>query len=207
MIYFAPDNTITLEHQSHFGVFISLGGQRELMNRVWAMDNGRFGSQGINQKWTEDAWLKMLERYTDSIATCKFCVVPDIPYDAAGTLDLFQRYAPVVRAHGYPVAICTQDGMSVEDIPWEGIDAIFVGGSDDHKLGAEAITLLMEGMRLGKWTHVGRVNSAERIRQFWYVDSVDGTTIARENSIPNVSNLKRAISFARGKKASVGRLI
>lgn len=198
MIYLAPNNSAI--GKDGFGLLISLNSQRELLGREWAMDNGRFGKHGVNKQWTDEKWKAMLEKYQGDVGSCKFCVVPDVPYDAAGTLALFPKYAPIVKSYGYPLAFCTQDGMQIDDIPWADIDALFVGGSDAHKLGREAAILLVEAKRRGKWTHIGRVNSDRRIRQFWYVDSVDGTTLARNSSPRNVSNLSNAVSFCRAKK-------
>jgi len=199
MIYLAPNDSAI--GRDGFGLLVSLNSQRQLRGREWAMDNGRFGKHGVNKKWTDEKWIAMLEKYSGDSMTCRFCVVPDVPYDARGTIALFSQYAPIVKAHGYPVAFCTQDGMRVDDIPWPQIDALFIGGTDAHKLGLEAVDLLVEAKRRGKWTHVGRVNSPKRIEQFWYVDSVDGTTLARESSPRNVSNLAVGVSFCRAKKS------
>ena len=205
MIYLAPNNAPKSEQ--HFGLLISLNSQRAIEKPVWAMDNGRFGAKGVNSNWTDDKWFKMLKKYQPYNATCKFCVVPDVPYNAKETLAIFPKYASVVRSFGYPVAICTQDGMTPADIDWEAIGAIFIGGSDEHKMGQEAISILLEAKRRDKWTHVGRVNGAVKIMQkLWFVDSVDGTTLAIEKSTTNIYKFQKAVSFCQGKKKT-GRLL
>jgi len=198
MIYLAPNNAP--DNQKHFGLLVSLNSQREIKpGAIWAMDNGRFSKGGVNLKWTQGKWEAMLKRY-QSIPGCKFCVVPDVPFNAAETLELFYEYAPIVKSYGYPLAICTQDTMIPDDIPWSQISAVFIGGSDDHKLGAEAVAIMLEAKRRGVWVHVGRVNSTKRLKQFWYADSVDGTTLAIEKSIKNISKLSEAVSYCQAKK-------
>lgn len=198
MIYLAPNNTPT--NKDNFGLLVSLNSQREIKpGAVWAMDNGRFSKGGINPKWTQAKWEAMLKRY-QFIPGCKFCVVPDVPFNATETLELFKEYAQIVKAHGYPLAICTQDTMTPSDIPWSKIAAVFIGGSDTHKLGAEAVAIMLEAKLRGVWVHVGRVNSSSRVKQFWYADSVDGTTLAIEKSIKNIANLSEAVSYCQAKK-------
>lgn len=198
MIYLAPNNAPN--NRQHFGLLVSLNSQRQIPDgAAWAIDNGRYAKGGINPKWTKGKWLAMLKRY-QSIPGCLFCVVPDVPYNAAETLDMFGEYLPMVQTHGYPAAICTQDCMTPDDIPWTQISAVFIGGSDEHKLGAEAVAIMLEAKRRGVWVHVGRVNSAARIAKFWYADSVDGTTLAVEKSLSNIAKLQTAVSAAQAKK-------
>jgi hypothetical protein len=182
MIYLAPNNAP--DNQKHFGLLVSLNSQREIKpGAIWAMDNGRFSKGGVNLKWTQGKWEAMLKRY-QSIPGCKFCVVPDVPFNAAETLELFYEYAPIVKSYGYPLAICTQDTMIPDDIPWSQISAVFIGGSDDHKLGAEAVAIMLEAKRRGVWVHVGRVNT---YRLLWKAhdagaESCDGTGWLRDPS-------------------------
>lgn len=197
MIYLAPKNTP--KSIKHFGLLISLNSQREVRKPIWGMDNGRFGKNGVNEKWDECEWIGMLRSY-QNIPGCALCTVPDVPYDATATIIAFYQYLPIVQAYGYPVAIVTQNGMIPRDIPWNYIDAVFIGGDDNHKLGQEAIDILVAAKQNEKWTHVGRVNSAKRIKQFWYVDSVDGTTLAIEDSIKNIHRIQTAVDYCQAKK-------
>ena len=197
MIYLAPNNTPTPE--THFGLLISLNSQREIKKPQWAIDNGRFSKRGVNKAWTVEKWEKMLVKYQNQTG-CVFCVVPDVPYNAAATLAMFPQYHAIVKSYGYPSAICTQDGMTPNDISWQDISAVFIGGSDKHKLGKEAVVIMMEAIQRGKWVHVGRVNSPSRIMQFWYADSVDGTTLAIEKSIKNIYRIMVAVDYCQAKK-------
>jgi hypothetical protein len=80
----------------------------------------------------------------------------------------------MVKDLGYKAAFVTQDGCVSSTIPWEGVDVLFVGGSNHHKL-VESHPLIAEANARGVWVHVGRVNSAKRVMLFPTADSVDGT--------------------------------
>jgi hypothetical protein len=64
---------------------------------------------------------------------------------------------------------------------WPRIDALFVGGSTQWKLGPSAEALVAEAKARGKWVHMSRVNSARRIRYAASIgcDSIDGTKWVR----------------------------
>jgi predicted nucleic acid binding AN1-type Zn finger protein len=72
----------------------------------------------------------------------------------------------------------TQDGMTVLDIPWKEIDAIFIGGTNEHKFSYDVSSIISVALAHNIWVHVGRVNSAKRMNHFWTADSWDGTTIS-----------------------------
>lgn len=131
-------------------------------------------------------WLDALPR------TALFAVAPDVPFDAAGTLALSERWLPEVRAMGYRVAFAGQDGMSPDDPPWGGFDVLFVGGSTAWKEGHDAQRLVQAAQERGVATHMGRVNTWRRMRiaASWGIDSVDGTKLAF-GAIQNLPQLLR----------------
>jgi hypothetical protein len=55
-----------------------------------------------------------------------------------------------------------------------------IGGSTSWKLGPAAASLAAQARRLGKWVHMGRVNSLKRLRYAASIgcDSADGTYLA-----------------------------
>lgn len=129
---------------------------------------------------------------------CAFVTIPDVlnwitlpngkrvPVgDAEGTLARFHLYASHVRDFGLPAALVLQDGLRLEGeflvagaerVSWADLDAVFVGASDEFKLGPVAAEICREARRRGKWAHVGRVNSWKRLAIVRdYADSVDGT--------------------------------
>ena len=143
-------------------------------NGVWACDNGAFSG------FDEVAFVRMLDRLT-GLPGCRFVTAPDIVGDAAATLALFGVWEPRIRDYGYPVALVAQDGLVPRDVPWERIDALFIGGSTAWKLSVHARELVEHAKRLGKWVHVGRVNTRTRMTRMmgWGVDSIDGTQWSR----------------------------
>jgi hypothetical protein len=142
--------------------------------RPWAMDNGAFGT------FDPELFVDMLYRH-QGLPGCLFVAVPDVVADAAATLHRFVRWAPVVRAYGFPVALVAQDGLTPETTPWEALDALFIGGSTAWKLGPQARELAGIARAMGKWVHMGRVNSIRRLRYAERIgcQSVDGTGFSR----------------------------
>ena len=74
-----------------------------------------------------------------------------------------------------------QDGQEDRPIPWIDISAVFIGGSTEWKDGPHAAAIVRTGKILGKWVHVGRVNTPGRFEKFEELgaDSIDGSGLAR----------------------------
>ncbi|HEY7417691.1 MAG TPA: hypothetical protein VH593_21090 [Ktedonobacteraceae bacterium] len=142
---------------------------------LWAADNGCFSA---GDKFDLAKFLVWLEEH-DNQEKCLFATAPDVLTDAKATL---KRSLPVlgqIRDLGYAAAFVGQDGATVDDIPWDDMDCLFIGGSTDWKL-SDAVRLLVdESKARGKWAHMGRVNSWKRIKLAanWGCDSVDGTLL------------------------------
>lgn len=199
MLYLSPVwHSLLPQYRSRFGYIQNLhnGGISVAIQQGhrWMLDNGAF-----SDKWSEASWLDALQRWQPYTATCIAAVCPDVVGDAAATLQRFRQYAPVIREYGYPVAFVTQDGLRMQDVPWDDFAVLFIGGTDNHKLN-ESMLFIMEAKQRGKWVHVGRVNSARRIAQFWMADSADGTTMSIEPSIRNQQRMLYAAESAQSKK-------
>jgi hypothetical protein len=145
---------------------------------VWGADNGGF--KGFN----EEAFRRMLTRLKPHRATCRFVAVPDVFLpdvhrgDARRTLEVFLLLEHDLRP--WPRALVLQDGIEDLEIPWGKLDAVFVGGSDSFKGSAEAMACAKAAKILGKWVHVGRVNTPERFDRWQGIaDSCDGTGLAK----------------------------
>lgn len=139
------------------------------------LDNGAFTG-----KFTPAKWQAALERLRPYSMTCVGIPIPDRLGDADETLRLFWQYAPILQQYAYPIAFVTQDGCVPEMVPWDSIGVLFIGGTDWHKRGVEAATLIAEAKRRGKWVHVGRCNSGSAMLEHWpQADSYDGTTFSR----------------------------
>jgi hypothetical protein len=141
----------------------------------WAADNDCYG--GFDPK----AYVRMLDRIASVPDGCLFAAVPDVVADATATARLFEVWWRAPTRRGLPAALVAQDGLECLGgwlaTAWPRIDALFIGGSTERKLGPHAERLAAEARERDKWVHMGRVNSARRIRYAASIgcDSVDGT--------------------------------
>jgi hypothetical protein len=165
----------------------------------WAFDNDCFNN-GLNI----ETWSKSLFAHLPYRDRCLFVVSPDVVGDYRATLEHFAEYQPRIVALGYPVALATQDGLTPDAVPWEQVDALFIGGSNKHKTGPEARALIDAAKEHGKWVHVGRVNSRHRLLHFYDCDSWDGTCIAIAPK--NRLKIARWVREARARRASPNML-
>jgi hypothetical protein len=134
-------------------------------------DNGAFGAGYVgDERWF--AWLSTLP-----LDRVRFAVAPDVPFDAAATLDRSRPWLPRIRELGVAAALAGQDGLEDLDVPWAEFDVLFIGGTTGWKLGPAAAELTYAAHQRGKGVHMGRVNSAKRMRYARHIgcDSVDGT--------------------------------
>ena len=136
----------------------------------WAMDNGGFIG------FDEGAFVRMLEEFAH-IDGCLFAAAPDKVGDFAATLKRWGFWSRLIRGLRLPVAFVAQDGLQPYRMPWDELDALFVGGTDAYKESAEAASLMGYAKALGKWVHVGRVNGRRRYALMLKsgADSIDGT--------------------------------
>ena len=144
---------------------------------VWCADNGCF-----SDAFDEAKWWRFLEKNAGD-PKCVFATAPDVVGDHAATLERSRPWLPKIRALGYRAAFVVQDGATVTNVPWGEFDVIFIGGAKDNrfKLGPTVRQLVAEAKRLGKWVHMGRVNSGKRYRYAECIgcDSADGTYLTK----------------------------
>jgi hypothetical protein len=140
----------------------------------WAADNAAFSG------FDAPAFLALLAKLAGR-PDCRFVACPDVVGDAAATLTSFALWQPLVTSLGLPVALVAQDGLTGQAVPWDRIEALFVGGSTDWKVGERAAELVREAKRRGLWVHFGRVNTRKRFRHAFRLgcDSVDGSGFSR----------------------------
>ena len=143
------------------------------------VDNGAWGCFQRKVPWREDRFVSLVERHLDNAA---FVVAPDIVCGGKASLDLSLAWVPALLARNLRVVIPVQNGMTPGDLaPHLGQRVgLFVGGDTEWK----ESTLPLWGelkTRTGCWLHVGRVNTARRIRlcAMSGVDSIDGTSASR----------------------------
>lgn len=139
----------------------------------YAIDNGCFAN------FEEGGFLRLLERERKRRDLCRFVAVPDVVGSAMRTLEVFQEWKQ--RLLDWPLALVCQDGQENLPIPWKEIQAIFIGGSTEWKLSKHAANCIRAAKIIGKWVHVGRVNTPGRFELFEKLgaDSIDGTGLSQ----------------------------
>ena len=97
---------------------------------------------------------------------------------AIRTLEIFEHWRH--NLSGWPIALVAQDGQENLPIPWHEIQAVFIGGSTQWKDGPHAAAIVRTAKILGKWVHIGRINTPGRFEKFEELgaDSMDGSGLA-----------------------------
>lgn len=140
----------------------------------WAADNDCF------QRLDPDAYRRMLDSIY-GLSGCRFVTAPDVVGDWRATRERFDEWQVELSACWQPIAYVIQDGQPFDDVPWRSIDALFIGGTTEFKLSAEAERLARSAWRRDLWVHMGRVNSRKRFDYARAIGchSVDGTSYSR----------------------------
>lgn len=191
-----PTFTAMLAHQYLFGRFVGPARPPTDLGQwdTWVGDNGAF--TGFDQ----EAFMRYVKGLLSHKSTCKCLTVPDVPFHWEPTLIKFKDWSPSLRRMGFPIGLAVQDGATVDNIPWNEIDALFIGGSTEWKrqlsrtVGdemplftgkplqverpTEVKAIVDHAKQRGIWVHIGRSGNAPK--QLWYAhqlgaDSVDGT--------------------------------
>lgn len=142
--------------------------------RWWGMDNAAF-----NNGFNEQRFFAHLDKLLPYRDRCLFVTVPDKVGDAVATLHLWHEWSP--RIVDCSLAFVAQDGQ--EQLPFpNGCAWVFIGGTDDFKLGPAGRNCIQRALQEGKRVHVGRVNSQKRYRHFETLGahSCDGSGPARK---------------------------
>lgn len=195
MIYFAnPTSELAVHEAMAAGVIAFIDtpaqGNKRPDGVVWCADNGCFGKGFSEAKWWR--WLQ-----NNDPEMCVFATAPDVVGDAEATLERSRPWLPKIRALGFPSAFVAQDGSDVFPPPWGEFDVLFIGGTDQFKLGPVARRLVAEAKTKGLWVHCGRVSSYKRFRAMEAIgcDSCDGTYLkyGPAKNLPNVLRWVRSI--------------
>ena len=160
-------------------------------DQLFAMDNGAFA------KFKPLDFVKMLKKHEPRRALCRWVAVPDVVGSARRTLECFWHWKSLMFP--WPVAFVCQDGQEDIMIPWTHISAVFIGGSTEWKVSKHAAAIVKASKVMGKWCHVGRINTPGRFDYFDELgaDSCDGTGLAR------YTHMRSAI-LERNKQAKLG---
>lgn len=146
---------------------------RQKEHQEFAIDNGAFAGFDCAK------FVSLLARENAAKHLCRFVTVPDVVGDARRTLEVFDHWK--YQLTGWPLALAAQDGLENLSIPWKQLQAIFIGGTTAWKLGEHARAVIRAAQAMGKWVHVGRVNTPGRFEYFENLgaDSIDGTGLSR----------------------------
>jgi hypothetical protein len=145
----------------------------------FAIDNGAFSN------FDRKGFLSLLAREYERRERCRFVAVPDVidvitkTGSARRTLEVFEYLKDDLRH--WTLALVAQDGLEDFTIPWDDIGAIFIGGSTEWKMSIHVRHIVKAAIAMGKWVHIGRVNTADRFQYFKKMgaDSVDGSGISQ----------------------------
>lgn len=144
--------------------FVNRGGK-------FAIDNGAFSG------FDADKFRRKLAREKPNRERCLFVACPDVVGSARRTLEVWRRWE--AELVGWKRALVLQDGIEDLEIPWDDIDAVFVGGSTAFKTSDAALGCAAAAKILDKWVHVGRVNTPHRMdRWLEKADSADGMGVS-----------------------------
>ena len=154
----------------------------------FAVDNACYTS------FDPEKYIALLTKLRPHRDRCIFVVVPDVVGSARRTNECFSHWYP--RVQNWPVAYVAQDGCEDLEIPWRLVSCLFVGGTDNFKLSDCAEHVIRAAKIMGKWVHVGRINSYSRHQRFAKLgaDSFDGTglTMFREEREKFMRGMNRA---------------
>lgn len=144
-----------------------------------AIDNGAWGCFQRGAEWSPDAWTPLVDRLG---AAALFAIAPDIVCGGMASLARSTAWLPWLLDRTAIALIAVQNGMTDADL-YPLVNervGVFVGGDTEWK---EA-SLPMWGAlaaKTGCYLHVGRVNSARRIRlcAMAGAHSFDGTSASK----------------------------
>jgi hypothetical protein len=160
----------------------------------WAADNGCYT---LGDKFDPERWRKWL--MTVDARHALFAVAPDVVGDAQATIERSRPYFTLISAAGFRIAFALQNGQEHLPVPWDDIDAVFIGGDTEWKLSRHACALAYQAKDRGKWVHMGRVNSLKRLRRAAEMgcDSADGTFLrwAPEQNIVRMRGWLEQLSY------------
>lgn len=184
-------NLVALD-DAEWSLLVSAKGVLRTEGMRYALDNGAWTAFQQQQPFDEPAFLVAIERVG---VGADWIVLPDIVEGGLASLDYSLGWKERLRGMPSQLLIAVQDGMQLEDVasflsPTVGI---FIGGSTRWKEAtAEGWGSLAR--RRNCHLHVGRVNSARRIRicAAAGANSFDGTSASRfSKTLPRLDRATR----------------
>lgn len=146
----------------------------------YACDNGAWSCHVQKSEFDHSRFKRLIERFG---AGADFVVVPDIVAGGKRSLEFSRSWMPYLRCLRL-LLLPLQDGMTSDEVgtflrgyPNAGL---FLGGSTEWKL-REMFAWGLVAHALGRYYHIGRVNSARRVQlaEEAGADSFDGSGPSR----------------------------
>ncbi len=160
-------------------LLISATGAHRSEGFPYAIDNGAWTAYQKGEPWDRALFEKLMASHGSG---AEFVIAPDIVGGGAASLERSLTWVPQLQQHTGLVLIPVQDGMTLKTVrphidEWAGI---FLGGTTEWKLRTCRAWGELAQER-DAYFHVGRVNSAKRIRlcQEARAHSFDGTSVSR----------------------------
>lgn len=158
----------------------------------YALDNGAWSAHTQGRAFDDRAFNVALSKLG---AGAEWVVVPDIVMGGAASLALSLEWLPRTLDAAPVALLAVQNGMTTDDVrgflgPRVGI---FVGGDSRWKEDTIPQWAAL-GREVGCWVHVGRVNTARRIRICTAegVTSFDGSSASRfAKTVPRMDAARR----------------
>jgi hypothetical protein len=179
--------TLAALEQAGWRILVSAAGVQRTEGFRYALDNGAWAHRNGECFTDPDATFDFIKLIALLGKHADFIVCPDKVGDSAETMDLINMWVGMDFLQPYlehtRVLLAVQDGMlasDIEDYFKHPSIGIFVGGTTEWK--EEMIPYWGDvGQDLGRWVHVGRVNTARRIRMCQHagVTSIDGSSVAQ----------------------------
>lgn len=140
--------------------------------RPYGIDNGAYTNFDFL------GWVRLIEQSKNYFPEPLFITMPDIVGSAVRTLELYDIFSKMFSR--FKRALVMQDGIEKLEIPWDNLEAIFIGGTDEFKESRTAKDCCKTARILNKWVHVGRVNTSRRVREYaGFADSIDGSGLSK----------------------------
>jgi hypothetical protein len=171
--------TVRKYESENIGVLLTPDARQDISKckGYWAVDNSCYSGFTPSKYFSVLDYIGQQDR-----SKLAFITIPDVVADVDKTLEQFSLWHPVLsnRYPDYPWAIVLQDGITEGQVPWDKIAAVFIGGTTEWKLGIEAARLAKIAKGKGKWVHMGRVNTEQRIQYAEAIgcDSIDGSSFS-----------------------------
>jgi hypothetical protein len=162
-----------------------------IRDEPYILDNGAYSASLSGDAWDPSEWFKLLRKAHDQPLEPDFVVLPDVYGDAEDTRLRHERYAQLVRSHGYDYYAVVQPGLPVESQVRfaEAISAsgIFMGGPEDWKREV-ADVVRRESEKRALQLHVGQPGNLGWALDV-VVDSMDTTSIVVNDAWGRLSRL------------------